>query len=304
MLIQDKHGDYIARHHEGIQINSMLLAIKLIAAFLRHLEKINWQKQELGQEGQVKTSEPVKMTAKLDGKPILSATLEQDLLTGTEPGLLKGNSSGEISQGGLPPFPDLPLLESVNYINAEVLENYANSLVEIVELPPESSYEEPTINTFEVVDENGQYLINYQNGRVEENTLYNPENKRVVSQTKNLPEKRIEQASLKTENQISNERLSELAHIILQFRDPEEGKRASGRNYQIENREGVISISAQDGRGEIFSDQNGKNRFSAQDYENFGKIDQFITEREQRRQQQLQMLTLSKTNQRERELSL
>ena len=295
MIINDRRGDMIARHHEAIEINSIRLAIKLLMALIRLLADLKIQ------QNKTVKAEPVEMTAKLDGKTVLKATVEPNLLSGTNPALLTGSNPEEFAQQGLPPSPNLPLLEAVEYIDAEVLERHADSLMELAELPPGSTYEEPGIKSFEVIDGKKEHLFRYKEGKVEENVLYISEQATELApkEVNNLPEKVSAQPKVKTEQvrseqeltpvkTIEDERLAKLAELIVRYRDREEGKVADGRNYRIERKEGNITILAQDGRGEIFSSsKNGyKNKLSAQDYENFGKIDQFVINMRQKQQQQ------------------
>ena len=302
MLINDRHGDSIARHHEAIEINSMRLAIKLLMALIRLLARARTQQLQQQPNKTVKVAEPVEMTAKLDGQTVLKATVEPDLLPGTNPALLTGSNPEELVSQALSPEPNLPLLEAVEYIEAEVIERHADSLMELAELPPGSTYEEPGIKTFEVIDGKKQHLFRYKEGKIEENVLYISEQASELASTevKNLPERVSTQPNVRTEQELSlqpekpieDEQLAKLAELIVSFRDREEGKVADGRNYRIERKEENITIFAQDGRGEIFSSsKNGyQNKLSAQDYENFGKIDQFVINMKQKQQQQTSQL--------------
>ncbi len=293
MLINDRHGDSIARYHEAIEINSMRLAIKLLMALIRQLANLRIQEQQVQQSPnkQVK-AEPVEMTAKLDGQTVLKATVEPDLLPGTNPALLTGSNPEELTEQALSPEPNLPLLEAVEYIDAEVIERHADSLMELAGLPPGSTYEEPGIKTFEIIDGKKEHLFRYEEGKIEENVLYVSEQATELATTeiKNLPEKKSQELS--PVKPIEDERLAKLANLIVRFRDRESGKVADGRNYRIERKEENITIFAQDGRGEIFSSSKDgyKNKLSAKDYENFGKIDQFVSNMRQKQQQQVSQI--------------
>ncbi len=256
MLINDRHGDSIARHHEAIEINSMRLAIKLLMALIRLLANLRVQQQQIQSSNkQVKVAEPVEMTAKLDGQTVIKATVEPDLLPGTDPALLTGSNPEELVSQTLSPFPNLPLLEAVEYIDAGAIERHADFLIEIAKLPPGKVYEEPGIKTFEVIDGDGQYLLNYKDGKVEENALANSINSAELSLKKveNLPGKKSQELSPQPIKPIEDERLAKLANLIVRFRDREKGQVADGRYYRIERKEEKITIFAQDGRGEIFS---------------------------------------------------
>ena len=304
MLINDRHGDSIARYHEAIEINSMRLAIKLLMALIRLLASLRAQQQQIQQSPnkQVKVAEPVEMTAKLDGQTVIKATIEPDLLSGKNPALLTGNNPEELTQQALSPEPNLPLLEAVEYIDAEVIERHADSLIELAELPPGSVREESSFKTFEVIDGKKEHLFRYEEGTIEENVLYISEQATELAPAEgaNLPEKERVNAQPKVRKEqelspvkpIENERLTKLAELIVRFRDREQGKVADGRNYRIERKEENITIFAQDGRGEIFSSSKDgyKNKLSAEDYENFGKIDQFVINMKQKQQQKTSQL--------------
>lgn len=293
MLINDRHGDSIARYHEAIEINSMRLAIKLLMALIRQLANLKIQQQQVQQSPNKQVeAEPVEMTAKLDGQTVLKATVEPELLAGTDPALLTGSNPEAMAEQGRNPFPNLPLLEAVEYIDAEVIERHADSLMELAGLPPGSTYEEPGIKTFEIIDGKKEHLFRYEEGKIEENVLYVSEQATELAPTeiKNLPEKKSQELS--PVKPIEDERLAKLANLIVRFRDRESGKVADGRNYRIERKEENITIFAQDGRGEIFSSSKDgyKNKLSAKDYENFGKIDQFVSNMRQKQQQQVSQI--------------
>lgn len=289
MLFNDSRGESIARYHEAIEINSIRLTVKLLMALIRLLAKLELHQEKV--QSPNKVAEPVEITAKLDGQTVLKATVESDLLPGTNPDLLTGSNRNEITQQELDPSPNLSLLEAVEYIDAEVLERHADSLIKLVELPPETLYEEADIKTFEVIDGDNQHLLTYRDGKVEKNTLANStiEAELVSKEVQNLPEKKSQELSPQLIKPIKDERMSKLAHLIVHHRDRDEGKLAEGNNYRVERKDGNITIFAQDGRGEIFSsDKNGyKNKLSAKDYENFGKIDQFVTNFQQKKQQKV-----------------
>lgn len=311
MLINDRHGDAIANHHEGIQINAMLLAIKLLVALIRFLDNLNKLETQQAKSEINPSFNPVKMTAKLDGQTILVATVKPELLPGTNPTLLTGSNPEDSVQQGLSPFPNLPLLEAVEYIDAEVIERHGNSLLEIASLTEGSIYNEPKLDTFEIIDGDNNLLLNYQEGQVEKNVLRNVEPELEYSQdsvieaeliskkNSNLPEIDSSELSPQPIKSIEDARLAQLAQIVVRYRDPEMGRVAEGKNYRIENRDGVITIFAQDGRGAIFSasSEGYTSQLSSLDYENFSKLDQFVAKLEQER-----ALNLTNSNELEREL--
>lgn len=289
MLFNDRRGESIARYHEAIEINSIRLTVRLLMALIRLLARVKLHQQKV--QSPNKVAEPVEMTAKLDGQTVLKATVEPDLLPGTNPALLTGSNPDEIAQQELSPEPDLPLLEAIKFIDVEVLERHADSLIELAKLPPGSVYEEADIKTFEVIDGDNQHLLNCRDGKVEKNALASStiEAELVSKEVQNLPEKKSQELSPQPIKPIKDERISKLAHLIVHHRDRDEGKLAEGNNYRIERKDGNITIFAQDGRGEIFSSsKNGyKNKLSAKDYHNFGKIDQFVTNFQQKKQQKV-----------------